>query len=61
MLVQLRQQDNPPSAQLLTGAATQGAIVELAVHVVTLAEGAVDLLVGHVAGVADALPAHAVP
>lgn len=50
-----------PSRRCITFAATGGTVVKLAVHVVALAEGAVDLLVGHVAGVADALPAHTVP
>ena len=50
-----------PSHRSITCAAAGEAVVKLAVHVVALAEGAVDLLVGHVAGVADALPAHAVP
>lgn len=35
--------------------------MELAVDIVALAEGAIDLLVGRVAGVAEALSAHAVP
>jgi len=55
-----RQAENP-SCRCVTFAAAGRAVVKLAVHVVALAEGAVDLLVGHVAGVADALPAHAVP
>lgn len=45
----------------ITWAAAEGAVEELAVHVVALAVGAVDVLARHVAGVADALPAHAVP
>lgn len=35
--------------------------MKLAVDVVALAEGAVDMLVRHIAGMADALPADAVP
>lgn len=50
-----------PSCGCITFATTGKAVVKLAVHVVALAEGAVDLLVRHVAGVADALPTHAVP
>lgn len=45
----------------ITWAAAEGAVEELAVLVVALAVGAVDVLARHVAGVAHALPAHAVP
>lgn len=44
-----------------TWPSAEGAVEELAVHVVALAVGAVDVLAGHVARVAHALPAHAVP
>lgn len=50
-----------PLCGCITFAAAEGAVEKLAVHVVALAVGAVDLPVGHVTGVADALPAHAVP
>lgn len=50
-----------PRPPALTVALADLAVVALAVDVVALAELAVDLLVGHVARVAHALPADAVP